>query len=378
VQVVGYDNDRQAWLARNSWGSDFGMAGYFWVNFSAPGMCDGSDTFGLIFTPSKVPTVTGLQPVPGNPQCFTYKAQPGDYPEQLVDRFGLGLKGLQRLVRDNLDHMPELDRFTPGAPLLVCDLDPRLLPANQISATLPPEAVLDPTTVGAGGPRGSLLASIRRLPRQARSWMLAWMHVSTRRPALLSAVDAMTLQVAASPPVFDGRSGWRGLSVMGPVKDQGDCYTTVAFAVLAAAQTAAAVALNTSLQADSLSEHEFFFCLSRESDFIKDCRSTMFLKDGVQALLKEQRTRESIALEECVPYQPVRGVDACQRRCTRTAAQLWRGTWKAKQLASIADMQRHILFHGSIICRLPLYSDIRPFYKANSSGIYRGPGELVT
>jgi hypothetical protein len=162
---------------------------------------------------------------------------------------------------------------------------------------------------------------------------------------------------------------------MGPVKNQGTCGTAVAFAVLAAAQTAAAVALNNSLPAASLSEHDFYFCTPRDSVIPRSCDRGMAFSSALQLFLRELRTSESIATEECVPYQPERG--ACKRNCNGTAAQLWRGTWQAVQLYTVADMQRHILARGSIICSMPLYSDTRPFYMANQSGIYPGPGEWI-
>jgi hypothetical protein len=337
VQVVGYDNQRQAWLARNSWGSSFGMDGYFWVNYSTPGMCDGSDTVGLVFLPYGDRQKAGkeLQPVPGRPECYSYKAQPGDYPEKLVDRFGLGLNGLQRLVRDNLDHMPELDRFTPGASLLVCDPDPRVLPANQ---TLP--AVV---------PRSSVAA-------------------------LDDTMTEGSLWLATSPQVLDSRSAWRGLSVLGPVKDQGRCATAVTFAVLAVAQTAAAVALNTSLPAASLSEYEQHYC----GEFPRTCYTGVHLSTMLEDFLRASRSPKSIALEECVPYTDLSKSIQCKRRCNGTAAQVWRGTWKAKQLATLWDMQRHIIAHGSIVCRLPLYSDTRKFYEGTPNGIYHPCERLDT
>jgi hypothetical protein len=336
VQVVGYDNQRQAWLARNSWGTGFGMNGYFWVSFSAPGMCDGSDTFGLAFKPgNEVQPVAPLQPVPGLPNCFTYRAQPGDYPEKLVNMFGLGSNGLQRLVRDNLDHMPELDRFTPSAPLLVCDIDPRLLPARQAPAV---------------------------------PWATAALWTSKQ-----GNLDTDALLLATSPRVFDGRTAWRGLSVLGPVKNQGRCATAASFAVLGAAQTAAAVALNTSLPAASLSEYELHYCLKDRG--VRNCAGGAEFKDVLFDFLRAAHSQKSIALEECVPYLS-QNDRHCERRCTGTAAQLWRGIWKTRQMISPTDMQRHIRTYGSIMCVLPLYSDIKEFYKANPRGIYR-PGERL-
>jgi hypothetical protein len=42
---------------------------------------------------------------------------------------------------------------------------------------------------------------------------------------------------------------------------------------------------------------------------------------------------------------------------------------------SLPQMQRHITLHGAVITRLTVYSDFRPFFAANRSGVYPGPGK---
>ncbi len=37
IVIVGYDNTKQAWLIRNSWGTGWGMAGYCWFHYN---QCD--------------------------------------------------------------------------------------------------------------------------------------------------------------------------------------------------------------------------------------------------------------------------------------------------------------------------------------------------
>ena len=34
VLAVGFDNAKQAFLVRNSWGKDWGLAGYFWMPYA--------------------------------------------------------------------------------------------------------------------------------------------------------------------------------------------------------------------------------------------------------------------------------------------------------------------------------------------------------
>jgi len=38
VCVVGYDDDKQAWLAKNSWGTDWGEQGFFWIGYGQCGI----------------------------------------------------------------------------------------------------------------------------------------------------------------------------------------------------------------------------------------------------------------------------------------------------------------------------------------------------
>ena len=44
VIVIGYDENRDAWLAKNSWGTNFGELGYFWIAYDS-GTGFGSDTW---------------------------------------------------------------------------------------------------------------------------------------------------------------------------------------------------------------------------------------------------------------------------------------------------------------------------------------------
>jgi hypothetical protein len=126
VQVVGYDNSKQAWLVKNSWGDGWASEGYGWVSFSAPGMCDPESTYGLAFTPKQPPAASKpqLTVVPGRPGCYSYKAAPGDYPEALATRFGLKL---QQLLLDNLAVLWDPSRVPPGAALVLCGVSPAAL-----------------------------------------------------------------------------------------------------------------------------------------------------------------------------------------------------------------------------------------------------------
>jgi hypothetical protein len=146
VQVVGYDNTKQAWLIKNTWGEEFAMEGYAWISFNAPGMCDPDTTYGFIFTP-KQPTA-GLQkpklsPAPGRPDCGTCRAQAGDYPELLASVYGVPL---QQLLLDNLNVIKDPSTVPAGATVLVCGAK---LPGLTITTTTS-TATATTTTITAG------------------------------------------------------------------------------------------------------------------------------------------------------------------------------------------------------------------------------------
>jgi hypothetical protein len=128
VQVVGYDNSRQAWLIKNSWGPGFAAKGFAWVAFDAPGMCDRQDTYGFVFVPSQprpadLPSVT---PAPGREGCYSYRAVAGDYPEGLASRVGIPV---QQLLLDNLDVIQDPSVLPAGTTLLLCGVSPAVAAA---------------------------------------------------------------------------------------------------------------------------------------------------------------------------------------------------------------------------------------------------------
>jgi hypothetical protein len=155
VQVVGYDNNRQAWLIKNSWGPGFASKGFAWVAFDAPGMCDRQDTYGFVFVPSQprpadLPSVT---PAPGRDGCYSYRAVAGDYPEGLASRVGIPV---QRLLLDNLDVIQDPSVLPAGTTLLLCGVSPAVAAgagggaavsssgSDEVAALLAIKRVLDP------------------------------------------------------------------------------------------------------------------------------------------------------------------------------------------------------------------------------------------
>ena len=56
VCCVGYDNARQAWLCKNSWGTGWGEDGFFWIGYEQCGidaMMWGIEGFSAIYTHSR-------------------------------------------------------------------------------------------------------------------------------------------------------------------------------------------------------------------------------------------------------------------------------------------------------------------------------------
>jgi C1A family cysteine protease len=56
VTIVGWDDDRQAWLVRNSWGKSWGMDGYCWVGYDCHNI--GYDACWVDAKPKKYRTIT--------------------------------------------------------------------------------------------------------------------------------------------------------------------------------------------------------------------------------------------------------------------------------------------------------------------------------
>jgi hypothetical protein len=155
VQVVGYDNNRQAWLIKNSWGPGFASKGFAWVAFNAPSMCDPRDTYGFLFVPSQprpadVPSVT---PATSRKGCYSYRAVAGDYPEGLASWVGIPV---QQLLLDNLAVIQDPSVLLAGTTLLLCGVSPAVAAgarggsaafgsgSDEVAALLAIKRVLDP------------------------------------------------------------------------------------------------------------------------------------------------------------------------------------------------------------------------------------------
>jgi hypothetical protein len=68
---------------------------------------------------------------------------------------------------------------------------------------------------------------------------------------------------------------------------------------------------------------------------------------GVEDWLTLHESGKLPVLASCLPYTPESG--GCNPSCTTTLPELLQGEYKAVRLSSIANMQRHIRQHGSIM-----------------------------
>jgi hypothetical protein len=147
----------------------------------------------------------------------------------------------------------------------------------------------------------------------------------------------------------------------------------VAFAVLAAAQTAAAVALRQNFTGVTMSEQDFYMCRTADKFQERGCSSGWSLREGMRAFAQLQDSKQLPVVEACRRYEP-RSSAPCTLTCTTTLPQLYEGMFKFKLLGSIVEMQHHIRQQGSIVCRMQLYSGIKSFFAANPGAVYKGPG----
>jgi hypothetical protein len=82
-------------------------------------------------------------------------------------------------------------------------------------------------------------------------------------------------------------------------------------------------------------------------DFVRDCDSRLSISEGVSAWLRVHREGRLPVLASCLPYDP--SVGGCKPSCTTTLPELLQGQYRAAQLSSTVNMQRHIRHYGSIM-----------------------------
>ena len=120
VQVIGYNNEQEYWLAKNSWGSGFADGGYFKIVFGAAGICD--EARGLIFTAfNPLPPPLGrVRLVETKPGCFNYRATSWDYVSQVATVFKVAP---QKVLLDNVNVIYDPGMFLRGVTVVLCGID---------------------------------------------------------------------------------------------------------------------------------------------------------------------------------------------------------------------------------------------------------------
>ena len=150
VVLVGYDLDKEFWIAKNSWGGNFADNGFFRVSFNANvGICNPSDTYGLKFYPNYPPPQPKLQvPPKGSRACPTYLARSSDYVSKVASMFKIQP---EQVLLQNSDKIKSPDMYLGSLTLKLCGATkpsskpkpkPTVVP-SQAQALLGIQAVID-------------------------------------------------------------------------------------------------------------------------------------------------------------------------------------------------------------------------------------------
>jgi len=149
VNLVGYNNIKEYWVVRSSWGPNVGDDGYFKVAFGVSGIAPTDNTWGLRFAPLKpIPAYSADQVSPAAKQgCYTYKAASDDYLSNIAHKFAVSVK---ELALDNPEFLGDPTMSLAGRSVLVCnarEVASVLPPASQADALLRMKAAIDPDNV---------------------------------------------------------------------------------------------------------------------------------------------------------------------------------------------------------------------------------------
>ncbi|KAF6250132.1 hypothetical protein COO60DRAFT_910396 [Scenedesmus sp. NREL 46B-D3] len=121
IALIGYNDQQQYWLAKNSHGDTFGDGGLFKVAYGVSSVLTplSGEAYGVMWTPYSTPAALQLPVTPGpRPGCYLYKARPGDYLSKVAWLAGIPL---DRFMLDNTDQVKDLDAPLQGVQLLLCN-----------------------------------------------------------------------------------------------------------------------------------------------------------------------------------------------------------------------------------------------------------------
>jgi hypothetical protein len=190
--------------------------------------------------------------------------------------------------------------------------------------------------------------------------------------------------MATAPQVYNTSAAHGRLQVLSAVAEQ-ECGICVAYAVVAAAETAAAVRLQSTLGSSRLSGANFYFCgyPNVTVAYQPSCDSAgLTIKDGVIALSRLLGQGQVPLTDGCFTFvqtsfwDPTRDCKARTPTCvdSQSARLLRRGRLTWMGLSSVWQMQKHIRQFGSIVCPITLFPSLQKALGIVSGAVYNGPG----
>uniref|UniRef100_A0A383WI10 Peptidase C1A papain C-terminal domain-containing protein n=1 Tax=Tetradesmus obliquus TaxID=3088 RepID=A0A383WI10_TETOB len=165
VAVVGYDNVKQAWIVKNSWGAATGDRGFFRVKFGVCGMMAPGDTFGVFYLPDALKTLEVAGAAPSRQgkkcymyrgkKCYMYRARKEDSLAKIADRT---VVSIGQLLTDNIQAIKSLDKPLTGLRLRICNPDPATISQNGRSVGSAPPRAAAPKALKSATPESSVAA----------------------------------------------------------------------------------------------------------------------------------------------------------------------------------------------------------------------------
>ncbi|WIA20779.1 hypothetical protein OEZ85_005142 [Tetradesmus obliquus] len=163
--------------------------------------------------------------------------------------------------------------------------------------------------------------------------------------------EATALLVATSPAVYDARNDAGDFNPISPVKDQRPCQTSVAFAITAAAEAAAASALQINGSSISLSQQDLQFCPGLQ----RGCYDNWEIWPALERLVND-----TVVDSECLPYTAPQSDDParlCNYRCRDPPRAILQGKFRYSPLREVISAQKQIRRYGAFVTRFNLYED---------------------
>jgi hypothetical protein len=151
--------------------------------------------------------------------------------------------------------------------------------------------------------------------------------------------------------VYDARTDAGDFNPISPVQDQRPCQTSVAFAVGAAAEVAAASALQINGSSVSLSQQDLQFCPGLQ----RGCYDNWDIKPALDRLVND-----TVVDSECLPYTAPQSDDParlCNYRCREAPRAILQGKFGYSPLHDVIAAQKHIRRYSAFVTRFNLYED---------------------